>query len=72
MIYNRYVQPAARRVVWCGPLGIVHNLEMVFQMNCIPHFFVPLISQLFTTSFCISSEVYITPLQGHEQGPATF
>ena len=42
----------------CGPRGIVHDLETVFQMNYIPHCFVPLISQLFTTSFCISSEVY--------------
>jgi len=30
-----------------GPLGFIHDPEMVFQMNCI-QFFVPLISPSFT------------------------
>jgi len=39
---------AARFVVRCGPFGFIHGFEMVFQMNCILQFFVPLISQSFT------------------------
>ena len=46
------------RVVWCGPRGIVHDLELPFQINYIPHFSMPVIPQSSTTSLCIWSEVY--------------
>jgi len=51
-------QTCANRGPHCGPRGIVHDLEMVFQMNCIPQVFVLLISQSFATSFSTWSEVY--------------
>jgi len=61
---------AALRVVWCGPRGIVHDLEMPFQMNYIPHFVVPLISQYLPQPFAFDQR--FAALQVHEQGPATF
>jgi len=60
----------ARRVVWCGPRGFVYDLEMVFQINYIPQFFVLLISQSFTTSFCTYQR--FAALEVHEQRTVTF
>ena len=61
---------AARRVVWCGPRGFVHDLEMPFQMSYIPHVFVALIHNHLLQAFAFDQR--FTILQVHEQGPATF
>jgi len=65
------VQPATRRLVWCGRRGIVHDLEMIFkhELPYIPHFFVLLLSQSFTQALALYQR--FTALEVVEQRPVT-
>ena len=62
------LQPTALFNAARGVLFMI--LKWDIKMNYVPHIFMPLVSQSFTTSFCAWSE--FTALEVHEQRPVTF